>query len=157
MRNSEQKLNLNETWEENWIAWLVLGALGFKSITRLARRIFAELKVIVRTGFLEAKGCLGLRVLSAGDAFAVGSWTPLAYKKITGVGHIDHIGHFWRKATSGIFNTSIVQDAYKPFILEYIHLKKVTSEIRKKVGKLNIEEINTDKHIKKLNTVKVIR
>ena len=43
------------------------------AITRLALRIFAELKVIVRTGFLEAKGCLGLRVLSAGDAFAVGS------------------------------------------------------------------------------------
>ena len=43
------------------------------AITRLALRIFAELKVIVRTGFLEAKSCLGLRVLSAGDAFAVGS------------------------------------------------------------------------------------
>ena len=86
--------------------WLALGALGFKSITRLACRIFAELKVIVRTGFLEAKGRLALRILSAGDAFAVGSWTPLAYKKITGVGHIDHI---WWKATSGIFNTSIQQ------------------------------------------------
>ena len=114
-------------------SWLVLGALGFKSITSLALRIFAELKVIVRTGFLEAKGCLGLRVLSAGDAFAVGSWTPLAYKKITGVCHIDHIGHFWRKATSGIFNTSIVQDAYKPFILEYIHLKKLLRKSEKKL------------------------
>ena len=120
--------------------WLALGALGFKSITRLACRIFAELKVIVRTGFLEAKGRLALRILSAGDAFAVGSWTPSAYKKITGVGHIDHI---WWKATSGIFNTSIVQDAYKPFILEYIHLKKLLWKYELKKKTFNSTPMNT--------------